>query len=124
MLVAVLLAGLIVAAPALQRDGIHEVALPSRQNSRATGEIDGPALLSAINNTLSKYCGGSLDLGLPGVKPLQRRQSTIGLVDQVEDTDIDDIYYGSITVGTHGPQLFTVQFDTGKSEPVSRAVQI
>ena len=118
MLKLLLFAGLIVAAPSNREGTLNKIALPSRRTfARSTGEVNGPALLESLQKTLNKY---HVNITIPRVSnntSLRRRLATENLVDQVEDPDFDEQYYGAVQVGSGTTaQTFTVQFDTGSSD--------
>ena len=118
MLKSLLFAALIVAAPPPRAGGLHKITFPARHNfTRSTGEVNGPALLNSLRKTLNKYRSRGLIPGSSTNTSPQRRQATEPLIDQVEDPDFDEEYYGSMTVGDGSTQqTFTVQFDTGSSD--------
>lgn len=112
------IAGLALAAPAARADDLHTIDLPVRRTfARSTGEVNGPALLRSLQNTLNKYHSKSNHRGASARASLRRRLVTENLLDQVEDPDFDEQYYGPIEVGYRSTeQIFTVQFDTGSSD--------
>ena len=118
MLVFLLFAGLIVAAPTPQEDTLHKIALPiPRTFARSTGEVNGPALLRSLQITLNKYRSRFTKPGASADPSLQRRLATENLLDQVVGTDFDEQYYGPMEVGSRSTeQVFTVQFDTGSAD--------
>ena len=118
MLPFLLFAGLIVATPAPHEDALHKIALPvSRIFTRSTGEVDGPAFLSSLQQTLNKYHSKFIIPGASASAPLQRRLATENLLDQVGSGDFDEEYYGPMQVGSGSTQqVFTVVFDTGSAD--------
>ena len=107
MLSTLLFVGLAIAAPAPQSDQRITVPLPDRHVFvRATGDVDGPAILKNLNDTLKKYDADTFVPSYPE-QGLEKRLSTEALVDQAPDV----LYYGPITLGS---QQFTMDFDTGK----------
>ena len=118
MLKLLVFAGLIVAAPPPHAGGLNRITLPARRNfTRSSGEVDGPALLDSLRKTLDKYHSRARISSASKDSSLQRRLVTETLIDQVEDPDFDEEYYGSIDVGgEYAQQTFTVQFDTGSSD--------
>lgn len=119
MLSFLILAGLVVAAPAPQTDGLTKIELsPRRSFARSTGEVNGPALLRSLQQTLNKYRSKLTIPGASANASLRRRLATENLLDQVETPDFDVQYYGSMEVGdSRTEQIFTVQFDTGITLP-------
>lgn len=118
MLPFLLFSGLIVATPAPQEDALHKIALPvSRIFTRSTGEVDGPALLMSLQQTLNKYHSRFPISGASASAPLQRRLATENLLDQVGGGNFDEEYYGPMQVGSSSTQqVFTVVFDTGSAD--------
>lgn len=118
MLSFLILAGLVVAAPAPQTDGLTKIELsPRRSFARSTGEVNGPALLRSLQQTLNKYRSKLTIPGASANASLRRRLATENLLDQVETPDFDVQYYGSVEVGdSRTEQIFTVQFDTGSAD--------
>lgn len=109
MLSTLLFVGLAIAAPAPQSDQRITVPLPDRHVFvRATGDVDGPAILKNLNDTLKKYDADTFVPSYPE-QGLEKRLSTEALVDQAPDV----LYYGPITLGS---QQFTMDFDTGSSD--------
>lgn len=115
MLKSLIFAGLVVAASALQTNGLTKIDLPPRRTfARSTGEVNGPALLRSLQQTLNKYHSKFIIPGTSANASLRRRLATENLLDQVEIPDFDEQYYGSMEVGdSRTQQIFTVQFDTG-----------
>lgn len=119
MLELLLFASLFVATPtSCSPITLNRIPLPSRQTfARSTGEVNGPALLKSLQKTLNKY---HTNITIPGASAnasLQRRLATENLVDQVDDPNFDEQYYGPMQVGSRtGLQGFTVQFDTGSAD--------
>lgn len=118
MLALLLLASLIVAAPAPRENILHSIVLPVRHSfTRSTGEVNGPALLRSLRKTLNKYRSRSAIPETSTSASLQPRLATEALIDQVGAPDFDEQYYGSIEVGSKSTeQQFTVQFDTGSGD--------
>ena len=109
--------GLIVSALARGADTLNTINLPHRRSfARSTGEVDGPALVKSLQDTLNKYRSKFPIPEASAHTSLQRRLVTENLLDQAED-GFDEQYYGPIEVGSRGSeQVFTVQFDTGSSD--------
>lgn len=118
MLTFLLLAGLIVAAPAPQADALHTIALPLRRTFvHSTGEVNGLALLNSLQKTLDKYHSKLTDPEATAKVLRRRRLATENLLDHVEAPNFDEQYYGPMEVGYRTTeQVFTVQFDTGSSD--------
>ena len=118
MLLILLFTSLILAAPSPQANTLNRIALPFRSTfARSTGDVNGPALLESLQKTLNKYHSNVTIPGASANNSLQRRLTTENLIDQVEEPDFDEQYYGPTQVG-YGTtqQIFTVQFDTGSSD--------
>lgn len=118
MLKLLLFAGLVVAAALPQTDNLHKIALPPRRTfARSNGEVNGPALLTSLQNTLNKYHANSTVPSSSTNPTLQRRLVTEKLTDQVGGANFDEEYYGPIEVGSGSTQqMFTAQFDTGSAD--------
>ena len=118
MLIFSFFASLTVAAPAPQADSLKKVDLPLRHTlARSTGEVNGPALLRSLQQTLNKYASKMTIPGASANESLRRRLATENLLDQVEAPAFDEQYYGPMEVGYKSTeQIFTVQFDTGSSD--------
>ena len=118
MIKILLLAGLIEAAPSPRANPLNKIEFPSRRTfARSTGEVNGPALLESLQKTLNKYHSNITFPGASTNATLRRRLTNENLIDQVEDSDFDEQYYGPIGVGRGSKaQTFTVQFDTGSSD--------
>ena len=118
MLISQILAGLIVAAGAPEATALNKIDLPFRRTfTRSTGEVNGPALLRSLQQTLDKYHSKVTIPGASSNASLSRRLVTESLMDEVEEPDFDVEYYGPIEVGSGTTQQsFTVQFDTGSAD--------
>lgn len=118
MFISLILTGFIVAAGTPKADALNKLALPFRRTfTRSTGEVDGPALLRSLQQTLNKYHSRITIPEASATASLRRRLATENLLDQVEDPDFDEDYYGPMQVGYRtGEQVFTVQFDTGSAD--------
>lgn len=74
------------------------------------------AVLQNMNATLHKYKASfSLPTYADQSSLLRRATAEEALTDQVETGNIDELYYGPVTVGASTPQVFTADYDTGKS---------
>ena len=116
MLKVLLFAGLVAATPFAPREkALNKITLPVRRTfARATGEVNGPALLNSLHKTLNKYHSHATT---PRNASLHRRLVTEHLIDQVGSPNFDEQYYGPVSIGSGATsQLFTVQFDTGSSD--------
>lgn len=112
-------ATLLAAAPSPQSDEFLKIPLPARRLLvRTDGDVNGPAYLTSLNNTLKKYHSNVVLPTYSGVNPQtaklrNKRQSNEALKDQVDNGSTDELYYGDIDVGKVTPQTFTTDFDTG-----------
>ena len=105
--------GILATALAAELNTIHHITLPQRRLlTRTTGDVNGPALLTTLNETLMKYNATPLFLDQTSSERFRKRLSEESLTDQV-DVSIDEEYYGHITVGRNEPQIFLMEFDTG-----------